>query len=366
MTLNSTKKEQETNLTNDKSSHADSLRATVARSTESQAMAGGTSRQFPKIEQEIIVLVLSILLFLGFSLGLDGFFTSGNLMNLIRNVSVLGILGVGMAIVVIGKGIDLSMVSNMAISIAWATKLMGEGTPTLVALGYGLGFALFMSAVTGFLIAYVEVPALFATLSAGIFIYGFGHYVLIGSDLVSLPAGTEAIKFIGSGVFIGIPVIALFLICVSFLANLLLSKTKVGKFIYSIGDNYLTSRIIGIPARPIIVFQYIVAGAISFVAGLVNVGAVTSMDTRIATSTMIYDVILVAVLGGVSLSGGKGRILNVVIGTMLVGTLFNGLTIMNMPYTGQNIVKAAILLVAIVIDAVVNPRDEQTAKQGDI
>ena len=353
-------------MTKNSSSHVGSPKVVAAQQIDPRTAAGATASRAPRIDQELIVLVLSILLFTGFALGLNGFFTSGNLMNLVRNVSVLGILGVGMAIVVIGRGIDLSMVSNMAISIAWATKLLSEGASIPIAMGYGIGFALFMSALTGFLIAYVEVPALFATLSAGIFIYGFGHYVLIGSDLVSLPSGTDPIRFIGSGVFLGIPVIALFFILISVTAHIFLSKTKVGRFIYSIGDNYLASRITGIPARPIIVIQYLISGAISFVAGLVSVGAVTSIDTRVATSTMIYDVILVAVLGGIGLSGGKGRIWNVVIGTMLVGTLFNGLTIMNMPYTGQNIVKASILLVAIVIDALVNPRDEQTAKQGDI
>lgn len=319
-----------------------------------------------KFERETIVLGLAVLLFAAFAFLLTGFLTTGNLLNLVRNVSVLGILGIGMAIVIIGRGIDLAMVSNMAISIAWAVKLMEQGTPMQLALAYGLGFALVMATISGVLVAYIEVPALFATLAMGIFIYGFGHYALVGADLVHLPPNSDAIAYFGSGRIVGVPVSVLFFVAVCFVASLFLNRTRPGRFIYAIGDNYLTSRITGIPARPLIVLQYVISGLVSFAAGFITVATVTSIDTRIANSTMIYDVILVAVLGGVGLSGGKGKVSNVVVGTLLVGILFNGLTIMDMPYTFQNIVKAVILLIAIVIDGIVNPRDEQTGQQGDI
>ena len=90
------------------------------------------------------------------------------------------------------------------------------------------------------------------------------------------------------------------------------------------------------------------------------------MNTRIAISTYVYDVILVVVLGGIGLSGGKGGIRNVIVGTLLIGVLLNGMTIMDIQYTVQNVIKGVILLTAIVIDTIVNPRDEQTAQQGDI
>ena len=90
------------------------------------------------------------------------------------------------------------------------------------------------------------------------------------------------------------------------------------------------------------------------------------MNTRIVTSNLVYDIILVVVLGGVGLSGGKGGVRNVVVGTLLIGILLNGMTIMDIQYTVQNLIKSSILLIAIIVDSVVNPRDEQTAQQGDI
>ena len=90
------------------------------------------------------------------------------------------------------------------------------------------------------------------------------------------------------------------------------------------------------------------------------------MNTRVVNSNMVYDVILVVVLGGVSLSGGRGSVRNVVVGTLLIGVLMNGMTIMDIQYTVQNVIKSLILLVAIIADSIINPRDEQTGQQGDI
>jgi len=118
--------------------------------------------------------------------------------------------------------------------------------------------------------------------------------------------------------------------------------------------------------RPLVVPQYVFSSLVGYAAGLIMATGVTLMNTRIVNSTLLYDVILVVVLGGISLSGGKGGVRNVIVGTLLIGTLLNGMTIMDIQYTGQNVIKSVILLIAIVVDSVLNPRDEQTAQQGDI
>ncbi|MGO4841761.1 ABC transporter permease, partial [Rhizobiaceae sp. 2RAB30] len=99
---------------------------------------------------------------------------------------------------------------------------------------------------------------------------------------------------------------------------------------------------------------------------LVMASAVSGMNTRLYNSTMIYDVLLIVAVGGISLSGGRGGISNIVVGTLFVGVLLNGMTILNMGYVEQNLIKSFVLLAAIITDAVLNPRDEQTGQQGDI
>lgn len=137
--------------------------------------------------QERIVLSLAVALFALFAAFLPGFATQDNILSLVRSVSVLGILGLAMALVVIGRGIDLSLVATMAISVAWTLALAGSGMPMGQAIAYGLLLAIGVGLVNGVLIAYADIPALFSTLAMGTFIYGLGRLKLIPSDVVPAP-----------------------------------------------------------------------------------------------------------------------------------------------------------------------------------
>jgi ribose transport system permease protein len=319
-----------------------------------------------QFSQEKIVLIIAAAMFVLFSMFLDGFFTAGNIVSLVQNVSILGVLGVGMALTIIGRGIDLSMVANMAISVAWVLFLANGGTPLPLAILFGLAFCLAVGFLNGILIAYVEIPALFATLAMGTAVYGFGQAMLVDGDVIFVPRTEAWFKAIGGSTMWGIPSPVLWLAGIALAAAAFLGLTRPGRFIFGMGDNPLAARVTGVPVRPMMVLQYLASSLVAFAAGILTATLVDSMNTRIAGSTLVYDVILVAVIGGIGLSGGKGSIRNVMVGTLLIGTLLNGMTIMDVPYTVQNIVKSLILLVAIVTDSILNPRDEQTSQQGDI
>lgn len=319
-----------------------------------------------RLSQEQIVFGLAVMLCIGFAIALDGFLTTHNLLNLVRSVSILGILGVAMGLVVIGRGIDLSLVAVMAISVAWSLQLAASGMPLFYALALGFLFSLVVGLINGFLIAYVEIPPIFATLAMGTLVYGFGRYFLFNLDVLYVPDDAQYMIWFGQGVLFGIPVPIFLFAAVCFGAYVFLGFTRYGRYLRAVGDNQLAARITGIPARPIVVMQYMLSSQIGFIAGIITAASVLSMNTRIANSTFIYDVILVVVLGGIGLSGGRGGIRNVIVGTLLIGILLNGMTIMDIQYTVQNVIKGVILLSAIVIDTILNPRDEQTAQQGDI
>jgi ribose transport system permease protein len=321
---------------------------------------------FGKATQEVIVLAMAIALFAIFAVVLPGFAAVDNLLALLRNVSILGMLSAGMALTVLGRGIDLSLVANMATSVAWMLLLLGAGASPTLAVVTALAFSILIGSVNGVLIAYVEIPAVFTTLAMGGLVYGFGRFALISVDIVNLPAGQEWLRTFGAGSVMGIPapVVIFGLLCA--IVGLFLHYVKAGRFIYAVGDNPAAARITGVSMRPLIVLQYVLAAVVAFIAGLVMAANVDSMNTRIVNSTLVYDVILVVVLGGIGLGGGKGGIRNVLVGTLLIGVLVNGMTIMNVPYTIQNIIKSLILLAAIVVDSIMNPRDEQTSQQGDI
>lgn len=324
------------------------------------------SRRALAITQEQIVLAIGALLFVVFAITLHGFLTPDNLLSLLQNVSILGILGFGMAVAIIGRGIDLAIVTTMVMSAAWMLDLAGRGAPFALAAAAALLFAVAIGVIGGVLIAYVEIPAIFATLALSSVIYGFSRMVLVAGDLVYLPPRLNAIRAIGSGFVLGVPMPVLIFAAVAAFGALVLQYTRPGRFIRAMGDNPLRARIIGIPTRPMIVVQYIASSVIGFVAGVVMATLIGSMNTRLVNSTMVYDVILVVVLGGIGLSGGRGGVRNVLVGTLLIGILLNGMTIMDVPYILQNLIKGLILLIAIIVDTLINPRDEQTSQQGDI
>jgi ribose transport system permease protein len=323
-------------------------------------------RRKRRITQEKIVFAIFILLFLGFSLFLPGFLTANNVALLLQSVSVLGILSVAMGAMIIAGAIDLSMVALMAMSVAWALQLINNGMPVPVALMIGGGAAILVGIINGILVAYIEIPPLFATLATAACIYGFGRFGLISQDTVYLPKNLGWIDELGKGRVYGLPMPVIVFAVIAAAIALVMNKTKFGRFAYAIGDNRATARITGVPVRPVLVLQYTVSAVVAFIAGLVQATAINSMNTRITDTLLIYEVILVVVLGGIGLSGGKGGVRNVVVGTLLIGTFLNGMTIMNIQFTAQNAIKGLILLTAIAIDQVINPRDEQTSQQGDI
>jgi ribose transport system permease protein len=318
------------------------------------------------LNQEMVVFLLFVLIFTIFSILLKGFLNAGNLVLLMQGVSVLGILGAGMCIVVIGRGIDLSMVATMALSVAWALQLNGEGMNLPLALAIGIAGALLVGLINGLLIAYAEIPPLFATLATGACVYGFGRFQLIHSDLVYVTPAVGGLVELGKGRLLGIPMPVIVFGVVAMIVAFVLHFTKFGRFTYAVGDNYSTARVTGVPVRHVLVGQYMLTSIIAFIAGLTQAMTISSMNTRISDTLLIYDVILVVVLGGVGLTGGRGSVRNVVVGTLLIGTFLNGMTIMDVQYTMQNAIKSLILLAAIVIDTMINPRDEQTSQHGDI
>src|SRR5260370_22101790 len=124
------------------------------------------------------------------------------------------------------------------------------------------------------------------------------------------------------------------------------------------GDNYTAERIMGIPVRPMVVLRYVLSALIAFVAGILTAASLFSMNTRIVNSTLLYDIVLVAVIGGVGLSGAKGGMRNVVVGALLIGIMLNAMTILDIPNIYQHLVKPTFPLAAIILDSLLNPRHD--------
>jgi ribose transport system permease protein len=317
-----------------------------------------------KPSQEQIVLLLTVALLLVFSAALPDFSSVNNLLNLVRSISILGILGLGMGLIVISRGIDLSMVSIMA--AAWSIPLnqIEGGMPIGWAVLLSLFIAVLIGTVNGVIIAFVEAPPLFVTLAASFVIYGLAFWIA-PSWVVYAPKNAPTLLYPGHGLLFGIPMPIIVFLAAAIGMHLFLSRTSVGRFVYAQGDNPEAARLAGVGLRPLIVLEYVMVALLAWLAGLVWIGTTGSMQMSITQGTMVFDVILVVVLGGISLIGGRGSVLSVVVGCALIGTLLNAFTIMDVNSEVQNIIRGFVLLAAILLDNWLHPRDEETARQGD-
>ncbi len=311
------------------------------------------------------MFAIAVACFIFFAVSLTGFASLGNIVTMLRSIAILGILSTGMAVVVIGRGLDLSQVSVMAISAAWVLTLMNGGMGLYPAMALGLLFALAMGVLNGWVIAFIEIPALFATLASGLVCFGVGRWLLIDGVHAYPPKGAEDFLFFGQGQVFGIPMPIIIFVIAALAVHWMLSRTVVGRHIFGLGDNMMAARLMGVAVRPLIIFSYAFSAFIAFVAGITLSSSVASMNTEVINSTLVFDVLLVVVLGGISLSGGRGSIVSVVVGACLIGILLNGMTILNINSDAQNIAKSVVLLAAIVIDRRLHPKDEETDKQGD-
>ncbi len=318
-----------------------------------------------KLTQEQIVLIVTLVLAGIFSLALPGFATVSNVLTMLNNISVLGILALGAAIVIIGRGLDISQITSMAVGAAIAALVMHNGGSIAWAATVGLCVPLVLGLVNGFVIAFVEIPPLFATLATNLLLFGAARVFLIGSSYtIYVPKGAQGFLALGGDIG-GVPVPVVIFLVAAVLVHAFLSRTRAGRLIYAHGDNPEAARLSGAAVRPLTILEYLLSALLGYIAGLVLMAMLASIDTQIVMGTEIFSVILVAVLGGVSLVGGRGSVFSVVVGALLIGVIQNGMTRMNLNADIQNIVRGLVLMAAIVLDNRLHPRDEETARQGE-
>lgn len=235
-----------------------------------------------KPTQSTIVLAVTLVLFAALGLMLPGFVSLGNLFTLARNISILGILALGMAVVVIGRGIDLSQIATLACSAAIAITLVNDGWSAFAAIGLGLLLSIAIGAANGLLISVIEIPALFTTLASGLLVLGLTRALVVPHYQVFLQPGHDWLLKLGGTVAGGLPVpVIAFAIC-AVIVHLFLSRTVLGRFIYAHGDNAQAARLSGMATRPLTMLEYAICSAIGYVGGVIMVGSTSLMHLQIA------------------------------------------------------------------------------------
>jgi len=293
-----------------------------------------------------IAFVLLCVLFAAFS---PAFLTGKNMINLVRQVAFNAILSMGMTLVMISGGIDLSVGSVMALAAvitASLVKLEGQIMPVFPAVVIGLLVGAVCGGINGVTVSKGKLAPFIASLVMMTAARGFAQLYTKGHPVSVL---TEAMTKLGTSSVLGIPVPVLALILVVIITYLILNWTKLGRYIYAVGGNELAAEASGIQINRVKIFAYVYSGILAAMVGILLAARLDSASPALGTGYET-DAIAAAAIGGASMNGGRGKVLPVLCGAMIIGTISNGLDIINVSSYWQQIIKAIIILAAVLMD----------------
>lgn len=300
-----------------------------------------------KIYDRYGMLIILIIMFAAFSIMKPQFFKLGNVENILRQISVYGIIGYGVCFIIITTGIDLGLGSYMALTgVIAAYFAHQESLPGIVGVIAGCVVGILIGLINGLIISITKIPPFIVTLGMTTITRGAASLFTNGKPITDL---TGSFRWWGSGRVFGLATPILWLILFTIVCYILLDHTKFGKYTKAIGGNEKAAIISGINVFKYKVLIYTFSGFCCGFAGVVLAARVASGSPSAAEGYEL-DAIAGAVIGGTSMSGGKGSIFGVLIGSMVIGVLNSGLNILNVSSYWQEIVKGVIIVVAVIAD----------------
>ena len=287
----------------------------------------------------------------------NSFLKPQNLINVVRQISVIGLLALGVMVCIIALGIDLSLGSVLGLSavvtaslvqqLGWKEALYpGFNTPAVVALLAGLAVGIAAGAVNGSLIAVFRIPPFIATLGMLTIARGLAYIYSNGRPVSTL---TPEFLFIGGGALLGVPFPIIVFGIVILLTHLMLNNTRFGRQVYAIGGNETAARVSGVNIGRTKILIYTFSGLMAGLGGVVLTARVQSATPALGIGYEL-DAIAAAVIGGTSFAGGIGTVWGTVVGALIIGVMNNGLDLLNVSPFYQQVVKGVIIIVAIIID----------------
>ncbi|MFD2869194.1 ribose ABC transporter permease [Kurthia sp. 3B1D] len=288
----------------------------------------------------LIVVIISIMS--------PSFLTADNIFNVLRQVSISALIAFGMTFVILTGGIDLSVGSTLALTGAVAASLLAGGTDPFIAMGVALILGLILGAINGVVIAKGKVAPFIATLATMTIYRGLTLVYTDGKPISGL-GDHLSFQMFGKGYFLGIPVPVVTMLIAFFVLYFILRKTTFGRRVYAIGGNAEASRLSGINVDRTTIAVYALTGMLAAMAALILTSRLNSAQPTAGQSYEL-DAIAAVVLGGTSLTGGRGWIVGTLIGALIIGVLNNGLNLIGVSSFFQQVVKGLVILFAVLID----------------
>jgi ribose transport system permease protein len=294
----------------------------------------------------VSILIALIVLCAFFSLTSPYFLSIKNILNFTMNTSILGIMAAGLFIAMVIGEIDLSQYGILALSTAVMVILIRGGMQAGPAIAICVGVALTCGVINGVSVAFLRINPIIATLATEMIYRGIAFKL---TEAKALGVSGPFFSAIGSGRILGIPVSVYIMIGVFALVHVVLAYTAYGKRVYAVGGNAEASYISGINVKLVRFWGLVISAAMAALAGLIFVGQVGA-TVPTAGQGGLMDVVTAVILGGISLSGGKGRIIGTLIGVLILAILSNGMVLLSVQSYYQTIVKGVVIFLAVLVD----------------
>ncbi|MFP3122225.1 ribose ABC transporter permease [Ectobacillus funiculus] len=291
-------------------------------------------------------IVILVLMCVVLSVLTSNFLEVSNLLNVLKQISIIAILAAGMTFVILTGGIDLSVGSTVALSGVISVMLSQQGVNAMIAMAAGVAIGVATGFVNGYLTAKVKLPAFIVTLGSFTYIRGLAYVISAGYPIVL----TDPIfKFFGAGDIVGIPTPIFIMAFIYVITFFVLKYTMFGRHVYAIGGNEEAASLTGIKVGATLIKVYVISGLLSGLAGVVLAGRLYSGQPTAGVGFEL-DAIAAVILGGTSFTGGVGTIRGTIIGALIMGVLSNGLTLLNVSYYWQLVIKGAVIILAVLLD----------------
>jgi ribose transport system permease protein len=276
------------------------------------------------------------------------FLTIANLLNVMRQVSINALIAFGMTLVILLGGIDLSVGSILALSSVFTATLISRGTDPVVATLVGIASGAVMGAANGLVIAKGKVAPFIATLGTMTILRGLALVLSNGSPVTGI--NSDFFTMLGGGYVANlIPIPVIWMALMFAVIWFVLKKTVFGRHVYAVGGNEEASRLSGVSVDGVKIWVYTLSGAMSAMAGIILTSRLNSAQPT-AGAGYELDAIAAVVLGGTSLTGGRGWIFGTLVGALLIGVLNNGLNLLGVSSFYQQVIKGVVILLAVLID----------------
>ena len=276
----------------------------------------------------------------------DRFLTPANVLNILRQSSINGIIAVGMTLVILTAGIDLSVGSVLALSSVIAAQLLVRGIPPLMAFFSGMLVGALLGLFNGTLVTLFSLPPFIATLGTMTFARGLALSFTQGKPISGLP---ESFRILGTG-FVGpIPVPVIVVSAVFLVGAMFLNLTPQGERLYALGDNPVAARFTGIPVTSYVIMVYCAAGALAALAGQILIARLDSAQPVMGMGYEL-DAIAAVVVGGANFTGGRGGLMGTLIGVLFIVVINNGSNLLNIPSFWGQVIKGVVISMALLLN----------------